>query len=321
MAGRIERASFLKKLSDADLKLLRIFIAIVESNGFAAAQTRLNMAPSLISENMKTLEIRLGLRLCERGPSGYRLLPVGKQVYESAIQLFKSTDRFTDSIAQIHDGSWGHLRLGIEDNIIPNPDCKVSMALAQMRSNAGGMSIQVDLGLGYDLIGSLINGKYDLVIAGVTRIIPGLTYEWLFDERRMLYCGQGHPLFDAPQAEVTAEQVSTFECTSNGQFEVSEFEELPINRSPTLVGHGADAHLSFALSGLAVTALPIHVGEAFVRTGQLRALVAPENQSSLRIAAISLGESNSTAGQRKFRSLLTRLHNSEEREAPTHLVS
>lgn len=308
MAGRAERNTFLRKMSDADLKLLRVFIAIVESKGFVGAQVRLNMAQSLISESMKTLELRLGLRLCERGPTGYRLLPEGKRVYDAAIELLQAGDRFTDAVGQIHDGSWGQLRLGVDDNIISNPECKLPEAFAMMRADATYMSIQLDLGVGFNLVAALCNGKFDLVVVAVNRKIATLEYDVLYHEKRVLYCGRGHPLFDMDADRITQELVSSYECSSNGQFEVAEFEEFSLARSSGLVAHGVDSHLGFALSGLAVAALPVHIGDLYVKTGRLRALLAPGEESSLPIAAVSLANSKGTAAHRKFRRLLLDLH-------------
>ena len=59
--------ALLTNLAEADLRLLRIFIAIAESGGLAAAELRLNISRSVISRHLKDLETRLGVRLCERG--------------------------------------------------------------------------------------------------------------------------------------------------------------------------------------------------------------------------------------------------------------
>ncbi|HLB81274.1 MAG TPA: LysR family transcriptional regulator, partial [Dongiaceae bacterium] len=61
------------KLNDIDVKLLRVFAAIVEAGGFAAAQAQLNVSPSRISTQIADLEARLGMRLCQRGRVGFRL--------------------------------------------------------------------------------------------------------------------------------------------------------------------------------------------------------------------------------------------------------
>ena len=68
----------LSKLADIDIKLLRVFLAIVEAGGFAAAQAQLNLSPSRISTLLADLEARLGMRLCQRGRVGFRLTDKGR---------------------------------------------------------------------------------------------------------------------------------------------------------------------------------------------------------------------------------------------------
>ena len=50
----------MRHLSDIDLRLIRIFCTIVESNGFAGAQIALNMGQSTLSTHLAALEAKLG---------------------------------------------------------------------------------------------------------------------------------------------------------------------------------------------------------------------------------------------------------------------
>src|SRR5262245_11542525 len=91
--------SMLGRVSDADLRLLRVFAAVAECGGFAAAQALLNVSESTVSTHMHDLETRLGLRLCERGRGGFRLTADGEAVYRSARELFTALDRFQTHVA------------------------------------------------------------------------------------------------------------------------------------------------------------------------------------------------------------------------------
>ena len=50
----------LTNLSDIDLKLLRVFVAVAEAQGVSAAQETLLMNQSTISTHLASLETRLG---------------------------------------------------------------------------------------------------------------------------------------------------------------------------------------------------------------------------------------------------------------------
>lgn len=87
-------ATVLPTLSTADLKLLRVFVAVVHSGGFSAARTELNVSQPTISIKISDLESRLGMRLCDRGRGGFKLTAEGQRVYEASLNLFRSLDTF-----------------------------------------------------------------------------------------------------------------------------------------------------------------------------------------------------------------------------------
>ena len=56
----------LPQISNLDLGLLRVFVAVTRSGGFSAARTELNVGQPTISNKIADLELRLGMRLCDR---------------------------------------------------------------------------------------------------------------------------------------------------------------------------------------------------------------------------------------------------------------
>ena len=67
------------QLTDLDLRLIRVFLAIVDAGGVSPAQATLNVGQSTISTQLATLETRLGYRLCERGRGGFSLAHAAKR--------------------------------------------------------------------------------------------------------------------------------------------------------------------------------------------------------------------------------------------------
>jgi len=80
------------RLSDIDLRLLRVFIAVVEAGGFAKAQETLGISQPAISAQIAKLENRLNLRLCHRGPQGFALTELGEQILLEAQSLINLVD-------------------------------------------------------------------------------------------------------------------------------------------------------------------------------------------------------------------------------------
>ena len=113
-------------LDGIDVNLLRMFCVIVESNGFSAAQARMNISAAAISSKMAALEDRLGLRLCQRGRAGFSLTSEGQKVYEAATDIFKSHVAFVREVSQLREELVGRLEIGIVDSTVTNPDMHLS---------------------------------------------------------------------------------------------------------------------------------------------------------------------------------------------------
>ena len=109
----------------ADLKLLRIFLTIVEAGGFSAAQSDLNLSLSTISSYVTALETRLGFTLCKRGRGGFALTAEGQVVFEEAHRLFKSVAQYETKMRALRDKLSGTLTIGLTDNTITDPAARL----------------------------------------------------------------------------------------------------------------------------------------------------------------------------------------------------
>ncbi len=111
----------LTNLSDIDLKLLRVFVAVAEAQGVSAAQEALLMNQSTISTHLASLETRLGFRLCQRGRSGFRLTPKGERMLIACRSLFNAARDFTRVSQSLNGLLTGDLQIGLVDNLVSLP--------------------------------------------------------------------------------------------------------------------------------------------------------------------------------------------------------
>lgn len=79
---QVKKRALLGQLSDMDLRLLRVFKAVVDCGGMSAAELELNISLSTISKHIKDLEQRLGLTLCQRGREGFAVTDEGLLIYQ-----------------------------------------------------------------------------------------------------------------------------------------------------------------------------------------------------------------------------------------------
>ena len=78
---------------------------------------------------MTTLETRLGLKLCERGRSGFRLTEHGMATYEAAQRLQVAVESFCMDTDALKQHVSGKLYLGIIDNTVTDSASPLPQAL------------------------------------------------------------------------------------------------------------------------------------------------------------------------------------------------
>ena len=103
----------MRRLDNIDLRLLRVFVTLVEAGGFTETQVALNLSASTLSTHLAALERKIGGRLCDRGRGGFRVTAFGEAVYKAAKQLFAELEAFDQRIGQQHGQLVGRLRIGI----------------------------------------------------------------------------------------------------------------------------------------------------------------------------------------------------------------
>lgn len=196
------KRALLRSLSDVDLRLLRVFDVVAECNGIAASEMELNISKSTISRHISDLEQRIGLRLCNRGPSGFSLTHEGEQVLKLTHSLMQQIDEFQVRLDGIQSTLKGSLRIGIFDQSSTNPNANLHHAIALFDESAPEVAINISLETPATLETAVAAGELDLAIIPHYQPTPSLLHTRLYKERMSLYCGPGHPLFGKSEEEL-----------------------------------------------------------------------------------------------------------------------
>jgi DNA-binding transcriptional LysR family regulator len=262
----------LGRVSDVDIRLLRIFAAVVEAGSFAVATARLNVAESTVSLHMSDLEKRLGLRLCHRGRSGFRLTKSGEEVYGATVELIRDLDRFRDKLANVSSNVSGRLALGLPDAIVTLDRRYIIDGLRRFRLRAPEIHLQISVLSPRELERQVIDGKIAAAIAPDHRRVAGLEYRPLFEEENKLYCGRLHPLFARPDETITIEELEESGRISRGyleRFDSAFFRTEDYSATVT----ETEAAAVLIETGLYIGFLPEHYAAEWVRSGSMRALL------------------------------------------------
>ena len=267
------RKALLGTVTDNDLRLLRVYRAVVACGGFAAAELELNINRSTISRHIKDLETRLGVTLCRRGRGGFALTAEGEEVHRSALKIMTAMEDFQHEVDDLHKQLSGNLTIAIFDKTATNPHCKIPQALAVFDEQAPDVRPELHVAPINAIERGVIEGRFQVGIIPDHRPSTSLDYIPLFTEQMYLYCGSTHPLFEQSDSKLTPPLIRACKYVGIGyhspNMEVTH--QLGQQRDATAYDQEAVAHL--VLSGRYLGYLPAHYAAEFKRQGLMRALL------------------------------------------------
>ncbi len=259
------------RVSDIDIRLLRVFVAVVDAGGFSLAVPRLNVAESTVSQHMSDLEKRIGMRLCERGRGGFRVTRDGAQVYTQAIQLLDHLEHFRDELSSIKNELSGTLRVGLTDGLITEDDFRVAERLTEFAELQPTIKLEITIRSPRLLERAVYDGESDIAIGAQHRRVSGLGFKPLFEERNNLYCGRANPLFERDEADISSRDIAQQKRLARGYLDRFDSQFFPEQGHAATVHH-IEAAAMLILKGTFVGFLPDHYARPYVEKDELRVL-------------------------------------------------
>jgi DNA-binding transcriptional LysR family regulator len=294
-------------IADVDLRLLRIFKAVVDAGGFSAAELELNIGRSTVSRHVADLEARLGFVLCTRGRSGFALTEEGRMVHEAAQRLLASVETFRNDVRSLQADLSGSLQFAIFDKTATNPDAHIAQAVREFRAKAPQVDIDVCVDTITAIEAGVLDGRFHLGVTPDHRRSEALHYLPLFSERMELYCGKGHPLFGTA-AEVTLDELRRHDYAGlafhSPNMEASHRFGLQRRASVT----DQEGVATLVLSGSFIGFLPDHYAESFVARGLMRRIAQQQVNYDVLFVAVSRRSPAPSRVAQAFLECLARAH-------------
>ncbi|MCX2546407.1 LysR family transcriptional regulator [Pseudomonas sp. COW5] len=269
----------LSQLHDVDLQLLRLFLGVVESNGFSAAQGELGLSQSSISQQMAKLETRLGYRVCNRGKGGFSLTPKGEQLLIAARSLFDSIETFRHQSNGVAGRLIGEVRLGLSEAVDQSVLQRVAEAIRRFRERDESVRIELISAMPGEMERLLLQQRLDLAIGYFSQVQSAFDYRELFSETQHLYCAPGHPLFtnDAP------DEAALQACDRvDHPYRFLRSDEPFQGKVCSARSEQVEGTLAFVLSGKHLGYLPSHYARQWQDKGLLRPVL--EGELSFEVA-------------------------------------
>lgn len=165
------------------LRQLRYFNALAGALHFGRAAEACSVTQPALSMQIKELESALGLALIERGRSGVRLTPDGREVARRAAQVLLDIQELQDFAAN-RQGELGHaLSLGVIPTIAPY---FLPQALPQLQQQHPQLELQLHEAQTARLLDALAGGELDVALLALPVAGSGFETMPLFEDRFLL---------------------------------------------------------------------------------------------------------------------------------------
>lgn len=194
-----------------DIRLLRAYLAIVETGGFTSASERLHLTQSAVSNQLKRLETMLGTQLVDRNGKGDLLTEEGRLLLSFARQILKVNDEAV--AAFLRPEITGIVRIGIVEEVASG---FFSEALARYNRRHRHVQIELTIGLTRDLRAKLERDELDLVIGkrpahseGVGEVLYRDNLEWVVHRQVEIHPTRPVPLVLSPAPCIHREAIVT----------------------------------------------------------------------------------------------------------------
>ena len=269
------------RLSNIDIRHLRIFKAVVECRGFTSARAVLNISQPTISNHISELEGRLGIRLCDRGRSGFRLTAKGERVFEEVVQLFKAHEQFETTTQELKGNLRGFLNIGLIDNVVTDPNCPIIRALELLDRKGNQVTIRLDIMMPSALESALLQNSMDIAVGTFDRQLPDLDYRRIYVEENELFCSCEHSIADLTQPDEIRDAVRRARKVTRVYLEGRDLFPLGTDDGSA---HGQvhilEAAAILILSGTHIGFLPRHYAKNWVTSGRMRSIMSNEYRCS-----------------------------------------
>ncbi|PMR78801.1 LysR family transcriptional regulator [Billgrantia endophytica] len=262
----------LGQVSDFDIRLVRVFKAVVECGGFSAAESALGISRPAISQHMNDLEKRLGLKLCQRGRGGFALTEEGRQVHEATLTLLAALETFRTEVNGLHRSLRGELNIGLTDNLVSMPRMHVTDALAELKVQGPDVRINIHMEAPDSIAKGVLDARLHVGVVPEVNLPASVVVRPLYDETLRLYCADRHPLFQMADSMVNEERLVEHEAVLPAYPLPEAAREAHARLRGTATASDREGAVFLILTGCYIGYLPDHLASPWVEAGRLRVL-------------------------------------------------
>jgi DNA-binding transcriptional LysR family regulator len=191
---------------DADLRLLRYFVAVAEELSFTRAAARLHMSQQPLSAAIRRFEADLGVELFARTTRQVELTDAGRAMLEPARAALRAADDALATARAAGRGVAGDVRFGLSGGARYG----LEPLFAALAADHPALHVQVRHDSAAPLVADLRAGRLDVAITFAAQLPDDLQHERLVDEPAVLAVAAAHPFADRDTVALAELRAETF---------------------------------------------------------------------------------------------------------------
>jgi LysR family hydrogen peroxide-inducible transcriptional activator len=238
------------------IRQLQYLVTLADTGSFAEAARISHVSQPALSQQVKALEERLGVRLLDRSTTGAILTPIGRSIVSKARGVLGEVRAIEDLARSADTGLSGTLRLGTTPTLGPY---LLSPIIADLHRAAPGLRLYVREGIPDEQARALARGELDVMLGPLPIRGDDLEIEPLFREPLDLVAAVDSELAQGPVAPDALEgqvllSLDTRHHLHRETRSIAEAHGMAL--SPDYEGTSLDSLHMMAASGLGLTVLP-----------------------------------------------------------------
>ncbi|RSU47070.1 MAG: LysR family transcriptional regulator [Sphingobium sp.] len=174
-----------------DMRLLRYFVTVVDEGNFNRAADRLHMAQPPLSRAIQQLEGHVGTPLLDRSMRPVRLTPVGRLLYEQALQLLVRIEDVETMVRSAAKSERPRFVIGFVASTIY---ARLPELIREFRKAAANVDLVLVESTTLDQIAALKDGRIDVGFGRIRFEDPAVQRVILRNEKLVAAFPASHPL-------------------------------------------------------------------------------------------------------------------------------
>jgi DNA-binding transcriptional LysR family regulator len=184
-----------------ELRRLRYFVAVAEELHFRRAAAKLHLAQPALSQQVKKLELELGVDLLHRTKRDVSLTPPGEVLLVEARRILRQADDAARAVREAQDGTTGRLRIGHLADALP---ALVPRAIVRFSTLHPQIRVSLETLDARRAVDDVRSGRLDVAVVGLPAATSGLTVSQIGTEEVVAALAERHLLSGRSQISLSA---------------------------------------------------------------------------------------------------------------------